>query len=201
MSVTAFLQRATNSVTFAGGGKRRPSRKAGIALAMTGPAAPAHEPGARRAGTKRRARRGARPDHRIRPAGSGSAEHRHPVLTGYDGSNASRHALAYAAGMARRLDRWLVVVHVSQASSAAFVPLTDRMRWLQTELAGASLTGLDIEIVVRVGNPARELRTVAAERKPDAIVIGAPERFLHRFAGSVPARLARHAQCPAVIVP
>jgi nucleotide-binding universal stress UspA family protein len=32
-------------------------------------------------------------------------------------------------------------------------------------------------------------------------VIGAPERFPHRFAGSVPAWLARHAGCPAVIVP
>jgi nucleotide-binding universal stress UspA family protein len=103
--------------------------------------------------------------------------------------------------MARRLDGWLVVVHVSQASSAAFVPLTERMRWLRTELADADLTGLDIEIVVRVGDPARELRAVTAERKPDAIVIGAPERFLHRFAGSVPAWLATHAECPAVIVP
>ena len=201
MSVTTFLQRATDSDTFADGGTQRFSRRAGIALTMTESAAPAGEPGGRRAGTEHRARRGARPEHRIRPAGSGSAEHRHPILTGYDGSNASRHALAYAAGMARRLDGWLVVVHVSQASSAAFVPLTERMRWLRTELADADLTGLDIEIVVRVGDPARELRAVTAERKPDAIVIGAPERFLHRFAGSVPAWLATHAECPAVIVP
>lgn len=201
MSVTAFLQRAADSVTFAGGGKRRLSRRAGIALTMTGPAAPAGEPGGRRVGTERRARRGARPDHRVRAAGSGPGEHRHPVLTGYDGSNASRHALAYAAGMARRLDGWLVVVHVSLASCAALVPLAERMRWLRAEVAGAGLTGLDIEIVVRVGDPARELLAVTAERKPDAIVIGAPERFLHRFAGSVPAWLARHARCPAVIVP
>ena len=202
MSITTFLQRAADSVTFADGGKQWLSRRTGIALTMTGPAAPAGEPGAGRARTERKARRGARPDHRVRTAGSGSAEHRHPILAGYDGSNASRHALAYAAGMARRLDGWLVVVHVSQASSAAVVPLAERMRWLRSELAAAGLTGLDIEIVVRVGGPARELRAVAAERKPDAIVIGAPERFLHRFAGgSVPARLARHAECPAVIVP
>jgi len=202
MSVTDFLQRVRDAVTFAGGGKQGLSRRAGIALTMTGPAAPAGEPGGRRAGTERRARRGARPDHRVRPASSGSAEHRHPILTGYDGSNASRHALAYAAGMARRLDGWLVVVvHVSRASSAASVPLAERMRWLRTEVADAGLSGLDIEIVVRVGGPARELRAVTGERKPDAIVIGAPERFLHRFAGSVPAWLARHARCPAVIVP
>ena len=128
----------------------------------------------RRPGSGRRARRGARPEHRARPTGSGSAGHRHPILTGYDGSNASRHALAYAAGMARRLDRWLVVVHVWRRNGVAFVPLTERMRWLRTELADADLTGLDIEMIVRPGDPARELRSITTERNADAIVIGAP---------------------------
>jgi nucleotide-binding universal stress UspA family protein len=77
----------------------------------------------------------------------------------------------------------------------------ERMHWLRTELADADLTGLDIEMIVRYGNTARELRHVTAERDADAIVIGAPGRFLQRFAGSVPAWLARHAECPAVIVP
>jgi nucleotide-binding universal stress UspA family protein len=201
MSISTFLQRATDSITFAGGGKQWLSRRAGIALTMTEPAALASEPGGRRAGTKRRARRGARPGHRIRSAGSGSAEHRRPILAGYDGSNSSRHALAYAAGMARRLDGWLVVVHVWRGDGFVFVPPAERMRWLRTELTGADLTGLDIEIIVRYGRPARELRRVTVERGADAIVIGAPERFPHRFAGSVSAWLARHAECPAVIVP
>lgn len=180
MSIRTFLRRAADSVTSAGGGKQWLSR---------------------RAGTERRARRGARPDHRIRSVGSGSAEHRHPILTGYDGSNASRHALAYAAGMARRRDGWLVVVYVWRGEGFVFVPITEQMHWLRMELAGAGLTGLDIEIIVRYGSPARELRRVMAERGADAIVIGAPGRFAHRFAGSVPAWLARHAECPAVIVP
>lgn len=167
-----FFQRETSSVSFTGRGRRR--HKAG---------------------------RGRRPDHRIRPAGSGPAEQRHPVLAGYDGSNASRHALAYAAGMARRLDRWLVVVHVWRGNGIAFVPLTDRMRWLRAELADADLTGLDIEMIVRPGVPARELRRVTLERDADAIVIGASRLFPHRLAGSVPAWLARHARCPAVVVP
>jgi nucleotide-binding universal stress UspA family protein len=145
--------------------------------------------------------RGAWPEDRISPAVSGAAEHRHPILAGYDGSNASRHALAYAAGMARRLDRWLVVAHVWRGDGLAFVPLTERTRWLREELASTDLTGLDIEMIVRYGHPARQLRRVAAERNADAIVIGAPHRLPHRFAGSVPAWLARHARCPAVIVP
>jgi hypothetical protein len=53
----------------------------------------------------RRAGRGGGPEHLTEAAGSGVAEHRHPVLAGYDGSDASNHALAYAAGMAHRLDR------------------------------------------------------------------------------------------------
>ena len=168
---------------------------------MTEPAAPVGEPSGRGAATERRTVRGARPDHRIGPAGSGSAEHRYPILTGYDGSTASRRALAYAAGMARRLDRWLVVVHVWRPIGSPVVPLAELMRWLSAELAGADLTGLDIEMIVRYSSPARELRAITAERKADAIVVGAPERFPHRFAGSVAAWLARHARCPAVIVP
>lgn len=168
---------------------------------MTEPAARDGEPGEPMHGSGRRAGRGARPDRRTGPPVSGSGGQRHPVLTGYDGSNASRHALAYAAGMARRLDRWLVVVHVWQPNGVAFVPLTDRMRWLRTELADADLTGLDIEMIVRPGDPARQLRKITKERNADAIVIGASERFLHRFTGSVPTWLARHARCPAVVVP
>ena len=168
---------------------------------MTEPAVPVGDPSGCGAGTERRAVQGARPDHRIGPAGSGFAEHRYPILTGYDGSTASRRALAYAAGMARRLDRWLVVVHVWRPIGSAVVPLAELMHWLRAELAGADLTGLDIEMIVRYGSPARELRAITAERKADAIVVGAPERFPHRFAGSVAAWLARHARCPAVIVP
>jgi nucleotide-binding universal stress UspA family protein len=115
-------------------------------------------------------------------------------------------ALAYAAGMARRLDRWLVVVHVSRLGGLASVPLTvsathKRLRRLRTELADADLTGLDVEIIERSGHPARELARVTAERNADAIVIGASRSLVHRFTGSVSAWLAGHVSCPAVIVP
>jgi len=157
---------------------------------------PGGRPGARRSG----------PTSRAVTEESGDPKSRHPVLAGYDGSKTSMRALAYAAGMARRLDRWLVVVHVSRLSGPASAPLTlsaaqERLRWLRTELAGADLNGLDVEIIERNGNPARELSRVAAERNADAIVIGASARFPHRFTGSVSAWLARHASCPAVIVP
>jgi nucleotide-binding universal stress UspA family protein len=138
----------------------------------------------------------------------------HPILAGYDGSASSRHALAYAAGMARRLDGYLIVAHVSVAQIAAaggysLVPLAgggvardDRLDWLLAELADAAdVAGLRVEVLERDGDPARELANVAAQTNADAIVIGAPEHLMHRFGGSVPAWLVRHASCPVVIVP
>jgi nucleotide-binding universal stress UspA family protein len=149
-------------------------------------------------------------------AGPHPREHRtHPVLAGYDGSEPARHALAYAAGMARRLDRHLIVVHVAQTQIAAiggcaFLPVAvlrsqgkdEQLGWLCKELTDvADLTGLRVQVLARDGDPARELACAAAENNADAIVIGAPARLMHRFAGSVPAWLARHARCPVVIVP
>ncbi|MGE5290069.1 MAG: hypothetical protein ACM3ML_23350, partial [Micromonosporaceae bacterium] len=37
----------------------------------------------------------------------------HPVVAGYNGSASARNALAYAAGMARRLGRPLLMVYVT----------------------------------------------------------------------------------------
>ena len=38
-----------------------------------------------------------------------AARGRHPVVAVYDGSHTGEHALAYAAGLARRADQWLVI--------------------------------------------------------------------------------------------
>ncbi len=129
---------------------------------------------------------------------------RHPILACYDGSPPSRHALAYAAGLARRADRWLLIVRIWRLSGLVPAPLTrdaqaERVRQLRAELAETDLTGLDVEIIVRIGDPAAELLKMAADRGADAIVIGAARRF-QRLA-AVPARLVRYACCPAVVVP
>lgn len=193
------------------GTPRKPERKRGAPDRQTGPQwsedrTPCPEAGQWRSGQPERARP---PD----------AEHfLHPVLAGYDGSEPSCHALAYAAGMARRLDRDLVVLYCTQTrlppvGGFPFLPLTaaaclpgraagDEMAWLKAELTeAANLGGLRVRIIERDGDPARELACAAAQYNTDAIVIGAPRRFVHRFAGSVPSWLARHARCPVVIVP
>jgi nucleotide-binding universal stress UspA family protein len=136
----------------------------------------------------------------------------HPVIVGYDGSPSSRNALAYAAGMARRLGRSLLVIHVC-STGIYCEPLTGQViglpgrtgeleKWLLSELDQVTdRTGLDVHARTRRGSPARELAAAAAEQGADALVIGAPARAWHHVAGSVPGWLARHARCPVVVVP
>lgn len=141
---------------------------------------------------------------------SGSLDH--PVVAGYDGSPSSRHALAYAAGMSRRLCRPLLVVYVTQPgvfcepmTGQVVGALRDREetdRWLLAELDDVcDRSGLEVQVVTRRGSPARELAAAADESSADALVIGAPGHFWHHVAGSVPGWLARHAHCPVIVVP
>ena len=136
----------------------------------------------------------------------------HPVVAGYDGSASSRNALAYAAGLARRLTRPLLIVYVC-SSGVYCEPLTGQVvgvprdadaleRWLLAELD--QVTGpaeIDVHVRTRRGSPARELAAAAEEFSADALVSGAPKHIWHRVAGSVPSWLTRHARCPVIVVP
>jgi nucleotide-binding universal stress UspA family protein len=136
----------------------------------------------------------------------------HPVIAGYDGSASSRNALAYAAGVSRRLGRPLLVMYVC-SSGVYCEPLTGQVvgalrdteaveRWLLSELDQvAGHVEVDVHVRTRRGNPARELAAAAEEFSADALVIGAPRHFWHRVAGSVSGWLARHARCPVIVVP
>lgn len=177
------------------------------------PSAGQQRPGQRQRRPERR-----RPRERPRPEELSSAHPprpialAHPVIAGYDGSASARNALAYAAGMARRLGRPLLMVYVT-SPGVYCEPLTGQVvgllrdadsleRWLLTELDQVTDPGeLEVHVRTRRGNPARELAAVAAEFSADALVIGAPRHFWHHLAGSVPGWLARHAKCPVIVVP
>jgi nucleotide-binding universal stress UspA family protein len=136
----------------------------------------------------------------------------HPVVAGYNGSASARNALAYAAGMARRLGRPLLMVYVT-SPGVYCEPLTGQVvgvvrdadsleRWLLTELdQAADASELEVHVRTRRGSPARELASIAAEFSADALVIGAPRHFWHHVIGSVPSWLARNARCPVIVVP
>jgi nucleotide-binding universal stress UspA family protein len=161
---------------------------------------------------RRRSREPVRPDDLFLPGQPRPVTLVHPVIAGYDGSGSARNALAYAAGLARRLDRPLLVVYVT-SPGVYCEPLTGQVvglprdtdaleRWLLSELDQVADPGeLEVHVRTRRGSPARELGAMASEFSADALVIGAPRRFWHHVAGSVPGWLARHASCPVIVVP
>jgi nucleotide-binding universal stress UspA family protein len=189
------MDQAESSPSHPGPERRRPQRR---------------EPGRRELGRREPGRQG---DHAESTASALRLDH--PVIAGYDGSASSRNALAYAAGVARRLSRPLLVVYVC-SSGVYCEPLTGQVvgvprdtealeRWLLAEIEQVTGQAQDAEVDVHVrtrrGSPARELAAAAVEFTADALVIGAPTHFWHRIAGSVPGWLARHADCPVIVVP
>lgn len=134
-----------------------------------------------------------------------------PILAGYDGSPASRRALAYAAAQAEREGRPLLLAHIEQDATAfdggfgwptSQAASSELLEWLREEATSALDTAnLDVQFVETSGNAARRIAELAAEHHAATIVLGAPEHRLHHLIGSVPAWLARHACCPVIIVP
>lgn len=134
------------------------------------------------------------------------------VLVGVDGSRTSMRAGAYAAGLARRQDALLLVVHVSRPSAMSglsastgalfaetMVQVADELR---TEVAAALAdTGLGYEFLVEHGDPYDTVVRLADERRADALVVGASESAGHRLVGSLATRLVRAARWPVTVVP
>lgn len=130
------------------------------------------------------------------------------LVVGFDGSDPSRNALAYAAGLARRDNAALLVVFVESLTSSTMwffagspiIPdsaadLTDDLR---DELRGA---GVPWQFVSVRGDAARELETLAASYHADAIVVGRSRSSWRSLSGSVAVDLAKRARRTVLIVP
>jgi len=136
----------------------------------------------------------------------------HPVVIGYDGSPSSRNALAYAAGLARRLAQPLLIVYVIPFGVYC-EPMTGQVicaarehgeleAWLLAEFDQVcDREGLEVSVIARRGNAAKELAATVSSSNADALVVGAPGHRLHHLVGSIPSWLARHACCPVIVVP
>lgn len=131
------------------------------------------------------------------------------MIVGFDGSTTSEHALYYALGIARRRGSTLVVVYVA-TSLVATGPFGVTAVGGETETAAALRArveelaveyGVDATFVATLGEPAAALARIAAERKADAVVVGASTAPMHRFFGSTAARVIRHCACPVTVVP
>lgn len=137
-----------------------------------------------------------------------------PVVVGFDGSEHASRALVWAATEAIRYGGRLAVVGVVDYAGiglrgpASMAHLwrhgaRDRAAALSCEgaqLARAVSPDLDVEVVARIGAPARVLVEVAGEA--ELLVLGTRGRSLLADAalGSVVETVTAHAHCPVVVV-
>ncbi|MFE3449679.1 universal stress protein [Nonomuraea sp. NPDC059194] len=127
------------------------------------------------------------------------------LVVGYDGTDPSRNALAYAAGLARRDRAGLLVVFVECLNSAALWffagspiipdPAEDLIEDLREEM---SHHGVPWRFVSVRGDAARELESLADTYRADAIVVGRSRSPWHT---SVSRGLVRHARRTVLVVP
>lgn len=134
------------------------------------------------------------------------------ILAGYDGTDSASRAVALAAGNARRQRATLLVAYGSTNPLFA--------EWLQDGVATANRTALQSEQEFRAqlrealdgvgvphefarlyGDPASVLLELADRHRADMIVVGRPERRLHRSTVGVPGRLIRDGRWPVLVVP
>jgi len=125
------------------------------------------------------------------------------VLAAYDRSDGSSHALSYAAGLAARSGAYLVVLNVNgslapDCTTGARGCVDEIVGEVQQVVAGG-VPGC--EVAFNAGDPAVVIHRLARDLHADLIVVGqSRHRWMHPL-GSVPARLAQHAQQPVLIVP
>lgn len=134
------------------------------------------------------------------------------IVTGLDGSSTSWHAVAYAAGLARRQDSRLVVVFVAAPPmSAGIAPAASALIADSLDEAAADLRAelerqaewrsLRAEFRVERGDPYNALCRVADAERADAMVVGASAQAGHRFVGSLAVKLVRAGRWPVTVVP
>jgi nucleotide-binding universal stress UspA family protein len=133
------------------------------------------------------------------------------ILVAYDGSEQARRALDWAAHMAAGSTSAVSVIGVAPTLAAspriadAVDPSSDvdeHRRQLDEAVALLAAAGVRAETLLKVGNPAEEIITAAADGRFDAVLVGirgmgAVKRFL---IGSVADRVVRHATVPVLVV-
>ncbi|MEW1612786.1 MULTISPECIES: universal stress protein [unclassified Streptomyces] len=134
------------------------------------------------------------------------------IVAGVDGSGSSMRAAACAAGLARRQNAELALVHVRPviASGAApGVPVGDATGEIAQEPADEiretaerlnDTWNVRWEFCAFRGDP-YGLVTAADELTVGAVVVGASESAGHRFIGSVAVRVVKAGRRPVTVVP
>lgn len=135
------------------------------------------------------------------------------LVVGIDGSETSVRAAAYATGLARRQNSYLVFLYV-QSLGGPFTSTPGSavlMASTQGELAREFAVGIraymeelgksDWEFRTVRGDVYTELAGTADDVRADGVVVGASTQAGHRIAGSVAVRLVRAGRWPVTVVP
>jgi nucleotide-binding universal stress UspA family protein len=134
------------------------------------------------------------------------------ILVAYDGSTAARHALDWAARLARDDAGSGVSVIGVAATLEATVPIPDavdpgssvemRRRDLADAASVLAAAGVRADTKLTVGNPAEEIIAAGDEGGFDLIVMGSTGagRAVRFLLGSVTDRVVRHADRPVMVV-
>ncbi|WP_406391209.1 universal stress protein [Streptomyces sp. NBC_00882] len=138
---------------------------------------------------------------------------RHAVVVGCSGSPSDERTLAYASGMALRIGRGLVIVHVTHrlpspgwwegGEPMALLDLPDESsETLADALAHTGqLTQVPWVAVHRTGDVRHQLEEISRWYAADAIVVGASRSVTARLFGRVGSRLSRQPRHPVIIIP
>jgi nucleotide-binding universal stress UspA family protein len=128
------------------------------------------------------------------------------ILVGFDGSDASKRALAHAAELVGRGGS-LDVINVigSQPVSARIGSLVDGERNRQRRMlheARSLLCQWDVRMTphTAIGDPTSAIRAAAEENGAGVIVVGRGSGIRRLIDGSVSARLVRRAPCDVLVV-
>lgn len=138
------------------------------------------------------------------------------IVVAVDDSPGGRHALRWAADLARTLEAELIAVNVVDALLASAVGLgaSDREReqaltelrhaserWLQEATMGLGLPAGPLRLVVRSGHPADEVVNTAREVQADVLVIGRNTSTAPGVYSSVADLVIRASTMATVVVP
>ncbi|HEV8191166.1 MAG TPA: universal stress protein, partial [Ktedonobacterales bacterium] len=141
-----------------------------------------------------------------------------PVLVPLDGSPYAEEALPLAASLAREFRRSLTLVHVvapgvlavtsADAAAVAEMEIESDERVAREYLKGirhrmAATTGLPVESMIRMGDPADEFLHLAESHPGSLIVMSTHGRsgLARFFIGSVAGHIVRRAHVPVLIIP
>jgi len=130
-----------------------------------------------------------------------------PILMATDFSTNSVLALDLAASLAHRVDEEVVVLHVDDSPTIAPASGAARRELARLELdrccGRLGAQGVSVRVMLRPGDPAREILRVAAAHRPGVIVVGTHGVSAAKapLLGSVADRVMRYAPHPVLVVP